>query len=164
MELIDCLKSVEDTRKDINKDYELTDILLLTMTAVLSGAKGWKDIHLFGVTKLAWLRQYLPFKQGIPTRHSIGRIIRGVSAQALMDSFAKWINEARAKAGAQHIAFDGKTLCGSGHNNHIDALHLMSAMVVESGITLYQSQSIGKKNEIQTMQAMLVTVQQGSLT
>ena len=155
MGFIDCLEGIEDKRKDINKAYDLTDIIFLTMAAVVSGATGWQDIQLFGVHKLEWLRQYRPFTRGIPTRHTIGRIIRGISAQALMEGFAVWINEERGKSGSQHIAFDGKTLRGSGHNTHIEAIHMMSAMVVESGITLFQSESQGKKNEIKTMQDML---------
>lgn len=149
------LEEIEDTRQNINKSYELLDIIFLTMAAVLSGAKGWKDIQLFGDAKLEWLRQFRAFENGIPTRHSIGRIIRGISADALMGCFGNWVNKQRANTGQQQIAFDGKTLRGSGHNNHVEALHLMSAMVVESGLTLYQSPSQSKKNEIKTLQSML---------
>jgi hypothetical protein len=48
-----------------------------------------------------------------------------------MESFAVWINEQRSsKDDKEHIAFDGKTVRGSGHNRHVDAVHLMGAMVV----------------------------------
>ncbi len=63
------------------------------MAAVLSGAKGWRDIAIFGEAKLDWLRQFLPFEEGIPTRHSIGRIIRTISTDSLAGSFATWVNE-----------------------------------------------------------------------
>jgi len=158
MTFLDHIEAIEDTRKDINKTYELTDIVFLTMAAVLSGAVGWKDIQVFGEAKLGWLRQFRPFSSGIPTRHSIGRIIRGISAELLMESFAIWINEQRSKSGKEHIAFDGKTVRGSGHNRHVDAVHLMGAMVVDSGLMLYQTTSEGKKNEIKTLQAMLETL------
>ncbi len=139
------IENIEDSRQDINKSYNLVDMLFLIMSAVLSGAQGWKDIKLFGDAKLSWLRQFRPFEHGIPTRQSIGRIIIGVSADALMNSFAQWINTQREISGQEHIAFDGKTVRGSEHNRHVDALHLMSAMVVESGLTLYQSESQDKK-------------------
>ena len=155
MDFLTQIDTLEDTRKDINKTYELTDIIFLTMAAVLSGATGWKGIQLFGEAKLEWLRQYRPFASGIPTRHSIGRIIRGISADVLMESFAVWLNAQRDKEGKEHIAFDGKTVRGSGHNQHVDAIHLMGAMVVDSGLMLYQSTSEGKKNEIKTLQSML---------
>ncbi len=59
-------------------------MLFLTMSAVLSSAQSLKDIKLFGDAKLSWFRQFRPFEHGIPTRQSIGRIIRGVSADSLM--------------------------------------------------------------------------------
>ena len=71
MTFLDHIETIEDTRKDINKTYELTDIVFLTMAGVLSGAVGWKDIQVFGEAKLVWLRQFHPFTSGIPTRHSI---------------------------------------------------------------------------------------------
>ena len=158
MTFIDHLDQIEDTRKDINKSYELTDIIFLTMAAVLSGASGWKDINVFGNAKLDWLRQTRPFTEGIPTRHSIGRIIRTISAEVLMECFAVWINQQREQNGKEHVAFDGKTVRGSGHNRHVDAIHLMGAMVVDSGVMLYQTTSEGKKNEIKTLQSMLETL------
>jgi hypothetical protein len=39
-------KSIEDQRVDANKEYELSDIIFLTMAAVLC-AKGWKAIEIF---------------------------------------------------------------------------------------------------------------------
>ncbi|PAJ75539.1 hypothetical protein CJF42_04260 [Pseudoalteromonas sp. NBT06-2] len=62
-----------------------------------------------------------------------------------MTCFGGWINSQRKITGNEHIAFDGKTVRGSGHHNHVEALHLMNAMVIESGLTLYQCESQGKK-------------------
>ncbi|MBU1619875.1 MAG: transposase family protein [Gammaproteobacteria bacterium] len=83
MSFINYPDHIEDHRKDINKEYDLGDIIFLTMAAVLAGADGWKAIKIFGDSKLDWLRKYRAFKNGIPTRHSIGRIIRGLSNEAL---------------------------------------------------------------------------------
>jgi len=136
MTFLDHVDLIEGTRKDINKTYELTDIVFLTIAKVLSGAAGRKDIQVFGEAKLDWLRQFCPFKSGSPTRQSIGRIIRGISAELLMGSFAIWINEQCSKGGKEHIEFDVKTVRGSGHNRHVDAVHLMGAMILDSGLML----------------------------
>ncbi len=155
MTFITHLETLEDNRKDINKSYDLVDIIFLTMAAVLSGAKGWKAIKIFGDSKLDWLRLYRPFKTGIPTRHSIGRIIRGIKSDSLLMCFEQWVNSLREDNGNEQISFDGKTIRGSSHGEAIDALHLMSAMVVRNGLILTQQESEGKKNEIKTMQSML---------
>jgi hypothetical protein len=72
MSFITHFENLEDSRTDINKLYNLLDMVFLTMSAVLSGAKGWEAIHLYGVAQLKWLREYREFTHGIPTRHSIG--------------------------------------------------------------------------------------------
>ncbi len=158
MTFIAHLEGLEDSRKDINKNYDLVDIIFLTKAAVLSGAKGWKAIKIFGDTKLEWLRLYRPFETGIPTRHSIGRIIRGIKSDSLLICFEQWVNSIRRSEEKEQISFDGKAVRGSGHGNHLDALQLMSAMIVKSGLILTQKESEGKKNEIKTMQAMLASL------
>ncbi|PKG97818.1 transposase family protein [Paraglaciecola sp. MB-3u-78] len=57
MSFLELCENIEDNRTDINKHYDLLDIIFLTMSAVLSGAKGWKAIHIFGVAQLEWLRE-----------------------------------------------------------------------------------------------------------
>ncbi len=92
-------------------------MIFLTMAEVLAGADAWKAIKIFGDSKLELLRQYREFKTGTPTRHSIGRIIRGLSNKALLACFARWIDVQRESTSKPHIAFDGKTLRGSGKHS-----------------------------------------------
>lgn len=56
MTFIDEIESIEDHRVDANKDYELGDMIFLTIAAVLCGAKGWKAIEIFGNAQLDWLK------------------------------------------------------------------------------------------------------------
>jgi predicted transposase YbfD/YdcC len=55
----------------------------------------------------------------------------------------------------EHIAFDGKVIRGSGNGSSLNPLQLMSAMVVDSGLILYQQEVSDKTDEIPVMQAML---------
>ena len=158
MHFMEEIEQVEDTRVDVNKEYELADIIFLTIAAVLCGAKGWKAINIFGETQLSWLREYRPFNSGIPTRHSIGRIIRGVKAENLVSCFINFSNTLRKKNGKEHISFDGKVVCGSKHGDEIDALQLMTAMVVDNGLIIYQKETSSKTNEILVMQSMLASM------
>ena len=148
-------ENIEDNRTDINKDYDLLDIVFLTTAAVLFGAKGWKAIKIFGDAQLDWLRQYRQFPSGIPTRYSIGRLIRGIKAESLVTCFEQWVSTIRKQDKKEHIAFYGKVIRGSGNGTALNALQLMSAMVVDSGLILYQQKVADKTNEIPVMQAML---------
>ncbi len=153
MSFLKLCENIEDSRTDINKHYDLLDIIFLTMSAVLSGAKGWKVIHIFGVAQLEWLREYREFANDIPTRHSIGRIIRGIKAESLLECFEQWVNTIRVEG--EQIAFDGKVIQGSGNGMSLNPLQLISAMVVDSGLILYQQEVSDKTNEIPVMQSML---------
>jgi predicted transposase YbfD/YdcC len=155
MFLLEQIEELTDERKDINLEYDLADIVFLTMVAVLSGAKGWKAIKIFGEAQIDWLRQYRPFTNGIPTRHSIGRIIRGIKSDCFVTCFLQGVNHIREHEGKEHLAFDGKVLRGSKHGDNDNALQLMTAMVVESGFILYQKETSDKTNEIPVMQSML---------
>jgi hypothetical protein len=50
-------ENLEDNRADINKEHDLLDMVFLTMSAVLSGAKSWKGIQIVGDAQLDWLRK-----------------------------------------------------------------------------------------------------------
>jgi len=155
MSFFENLENLIDTRKDINIEYNLADIVFLTMAAVLSGAKGWKAIEIFGHAQLNWLRQYRDFSSGIPTRHSIGRIIRGIKSESFVACFIQWVNQIRDSTNCEHIAFDGKVLRGSKRGTDVHALQLMTAMIIESGLVVYQKETSCKTNEIPVMQSML---------
>ncbi len=155
MSFLKEIEKIEGHRVDANKDYELVDIIFLVISAVLCGAKDWKAIEIFAVTQLEWLRTHRSFPNGIPTRHSIGRIIRGIKSDSMVSCFIDLSNNLRELGDKEHIAFDGKVLCGSKQGCDISALQLMTAMVVENGLVIYQKETDKKTNEIPVMQSML---------
>lgn len=151
MSFIDHFDELQDTRSHINKKHDLLDVIFLTVTAILSGAEGWKDIKVFGDSKLDWLRQFRTFEGGIPVDDTIARIISALEPGALLSCFISWVNEMREQQGKELIAFDGKTLRRSFDGEKITALHSVSAYAVDQGLVLAQSKSKGKKNEIETV-------------
>ncbi|EDQ01932.1 Putative transposase [Shewanella benthica KT99] len=67
--------SIADPRIERCKKHNLLDIILLAISAVMSGSEGWEDIENFGHLKLDWLLQHRPFKAGIPRHDTIARVI-----------------------------------------------------------------------------------------
>lgn len=61
------------------------DILLLAISAVLSGAEGLEDIEDFGHLKLDWLKKYGTFKEGIPRHDTIARVICRLKADYILE-------------------------------------------------------------------------------
>ncbi len=78
---------IQDLRIKRCKKHNLFDIFLLAISTVISGAEEWQDIEDFGHTKLDWLRQYHPFKAGLPKHDTIARVICGLKAEEFEASF-----------------------------------------------------------------------------
>ena len=84
--------SISDPRIDCCKKHNLLDILLLSITPVMSGSEGWEDIENFGHIKLDWLRQYRDFEAGIPRHDTIARVISRLKASEIEQAFQSWIS------------------------------------------------------------------------
>ena len=51
---------IEDPRVERTRRYELLDLIVIAICAVICGADDWVDVEAWGNAKLDWLRQYLP--------------------------------------------------------------------------------------------------------
>lgn len=158
MSFIEHFTKIADPRTDINVKHDLLDVLFLSISAVLSGAEGWKDIKDFGDNKLDWLRQYRVFKNGIPVDDTIARIIRAIEPDEFNQAFINWVNEVRSDKGQEQIAIDGKTLRHSFNGERHTALHSITAWSKSQGLVLAQAKSTGKKNENASVIDMLDTL------
>ena len=58
---------LKDPRIERSRMHELMDILVLIISAQIAGANGWEAIVTFGKSKIEWLRQFVPLKNGIPS-------------------------------------------------------------------------------------------------
>lgn len=56
--LMEHISIIPDYRQAWKVEHKLSDILLLTICAVISGAEGWEDIEDFGETHLDFLKRY----------------------------------------------------------------------------------------------------------
>ena len=109
------------------------------------GAEGLKDIEKFGHKKLAWLRKFRRFEQGIPVDDTIARIVRALEPEKMAQCFINWINAVRHQQGHQLITIDGKTLRHSYNTEPRDALHAITVWLREQSFIFSQSESAGKK-------------------
>ena len=148
--------SISDPRIERCKKHNLLDIILLSITAVMSGSEGWEDIENFGHIKLDWLRQYRDFEAGIPRHDTIARVISRLKPSEIEQAFQSWISNLIEKTGSDVIAIDGKTARRSfttkGRNN---ALHTVSAWSCQHQLVLGQSAVDAKTNEITAIPELL---------
>lgn len=148
--------SIADPRIDRCKKHNLFDILLLAISAVMSGSEGWEDIEHFGHIKLDWLRRYRPFEAGIPRHDTIARVICRLKAEEIEQAFQAWISSLIKDTGAGVIAIDGKTARRSfTAKNRKNALHTVSAWSCQHQLVLGQVAVSEKTNEITAIPDLL---------
>lgn len=154
--LINHLSIIRDFRQPGKVQHELIDVLFLAITGVISGCEGWEEIEDFGNEKLDWLRQYLPFEEGIPSDDTISRIFQLIEPNEFQKSFAKWMKSCCEMTHGDIIAIDGKTLRGSfKKKNKTDSIHMVSAFASTNSVVLGQVKTSEKSNEITAIPKLL---------
>ena len=111
--LLGHLNEVPEPRQQSKIDYPLDEILLLTISAVVSGCSEWQEIVDFGEDKLSWLRKYRPFSNGIPSHDTLNRAVSLIDSEAFEKIFVNWVNHNITLPEGTLISIDGKKLRGS---------------------------------------------------
>lgn len=149
----DFLDGIDDPRINRKKLYSLSELFFLTLAALICGADGWNDIESFGREKLDYLRQFLPYTNGIPSDDTLRRFFRRLNPDAFKTCFAKWM-ENLGQAKDRLISIDGKV---SRHSFDGDQspLHLVTAFASEARLVLAQQKVADKSNEITAIPELL---------
>lgn len=143
---------IEDPRTGNATLHLLSDIIGLSVIALLCRVESWEQIEMFGKAKLAFLRKVLRLPHGIPSHDTLERVFRRINPAYLEDCFRSWAVELRGEASDSAIALDGKSLRGTkGGTGSGRMLHLVSAWATDSGFTLAQEPVNGKENEQKAM-------------
>ena len=148
---------IEDPRIDRKKLYPISEILFLALAAVLCGIQSWRGIADFGHERKEWLQSFMPFKEGIPSHQTIGRVFSLIKTSALQNTFTQFLSSISGKSEEEIIvAFDGKTLRGSyDKDKGQKALHILNACAIDNGITLGHLVVDAKTNEMTAMPELL---------
>ena len=152
-----CISSffsnIDDPRIERKKLHSLSDILILTICAMLSGADGYEAIEEFGQNKKQWLKEFLPLKNGIPSHDCIRYVLIKLPPDQLQTAFIAWVNAIKEKI-PEVVAVDGKTAKGS-QKKGLAGLHMVSAWGASNKLVLGQEVTQEKSNEITAIPALL---------
>ncbi len=67
----------------VNARHYLTDILVITLVAVMGGADDYRGIVEYARDEQAWLKTFLPLPHGIPSISTFRRIFAALNPVAL---------------------------------------------------------------------------------
>ncbi|SFB44706.1 ISAs1 family transposase, partial [Azotobacter beijerinckii] len=124
--LAEVFVSIGDPRQAGKVEHDLVELLVVAVSAVLSGADTFVEIEAWATERLDWLRNYLKLKHGIASHDTFGRLFGLIDPAQFEAAFRRWVGSVVPVLGAQVVAIDGKTSRRSGK---VDAtpLHLVSA-------------------------------------
>lgn len=154
--LLRGFESLKDPRMDRTKDHLLSDIVAITIMAVICGANHWTQIAQFGRAKHKWLKTFLRLPNGIPSHDTFNRVFAMLDPVAFEQCFMKWMAGLAEHHGDRLIAIDGKTLRRSFDKaGQKAAIHMVSAWCRENSLVLGQFKTDDKSNEITAIPQLL---------
>lgn len=151
-----CFSSLEDPRIERKKLYPLEEILFVVLSGKICGAESWRDFVTFGREKLSFLREYFPFKAGIPCKDTFSRLFAALDSEAFKTCFVGWVKKFQEALAPQVVAIDGKRLCKSFDTaSETSAIHMVSAFATDARLVLGQQKVDHKSNEITAIPKLL---------
>lgn len=154
--LLNYVQDIPDPRVSRTQKHLLTDILVIAILAVVAGAQGWEDMENYGISKQAWLSEFLELPNGIPSDDTFPRVFERIKPEALEQVLSQWLQHLIGSLAGEIVPIDGKNLKGSyDRNQGIKALHLVTAWASEQRLVLGQVKVEDKSNEITAIPALL---------
>jgi len=149
-------KDLPDSRGAHGKRHRLTDMMAITICAVICGADGWVEVEDFGKAQEGWLKSFLALPHGIPSHDTFGRVFAALDPAAMERCFLAWTAALAKMSQGQLIAIDGKTLRRSfDRAGGKTALHLVNAWCLTNRLVLGQLATDLKSNEITAIPKLL---------
>jgi hypothetical protein len=156
--LAEVFGELSDPRQAKGKWHDFGATMTMIFLAILSGEQGIRGVAAW-IQEQRWRlgRQFKLKNSRVPSYGTIRRTLAAVEVSELERCLGRWTDEiGQAWHGEDWpgIALDGKTLRGSGDDDH-PALHLLSAFSHELGVVLSQRAVGSKTNEIPEARRML---------
>jgi DDE_Tnp_1-associated/Transposase DDE domain len=143
--LLSFLAAVPDPRSRHGRQHPLSAILALACCAIMCGAKGYTAIAQWAQDQDIGLMHQLGFTRKPPKMHGIRKVLMALNPKAFEDALSRWAESLLCRpvpsefSQLEAFALDGKTARGS-FDGLGKAVHLLSVVAHESGLTLVQTQ------------------------
>lgn len=153
MNTINFFSEVPDFRLNRRKLHLLSDILMLSLCAMICGADEFEDIAQYGHEKEEFLKTFLSLPNGIPSHDTINRVFRLMDTEKFEKCLINFSKEIKAfiqvnDVASHQINIDGKVLRGTAKSGKKKSgLCLVSAFVSGQGLSLGQVAVDSKSNE-----------------
>lgn len=141
-------------RETQNKLHALQDILMIVLSAVLSGIEDWVGMQTFAQEREGWLRRFLALPNGLPSHDTLSAVMGRLDPVAFRAAFTAWATAALPNLVDEQVCVDGKTVRGSRDGDNAP-IHLVSAFAGQARWVLAQQAVAEKSNEITAIPDLL---------
>jgi len=154
--IVNIFREIEDPRKGNAIVYDLVEVLVISILAILCGAEYFTQMELFGKEREEWLKTFLTLKHGIPSHDTFCDVYSALDPKAITKLFARWVETVRERISGEVVAVDGKTICASRDApKNKKAVHIVSAWAAANRLVLGQLACEEKSNEITAIPQLL---------
>jgi predicted transposase YbfD/YdcC len=154
--IVSIFREIPDPRKGNAIVYDLVEVLIISILAILCGAEYFTEMELFGHERERWLRTLLKLEHGIPSHDTFCDVYSALDPETITKSFSRWVETIRQKISGEVIAIDGKTICASRDvPKNKKAVHIVSAWAAANRLVLGQLACAEKSNEITAIPQLL---------
>lgn len=147
----------------------LSEILFISVLAVIAGADDFDEIAKYCKTKYKWLSTFLKLPGGIPSHDTFNRVLCMIDADQFQQFFVDWIADIRTGIKFEDnqkeepeediISVNRKTVRRSRDDSKgKKAIHMVSAFSSKSGLVSGQQKCFEKSNEITAIPALLTVL------
>lgn len=154
--IVEIFDELEDWRVSRRKLHKLSDILFISLCAMLSGADSFTEIEEFGKDRYLWLSEHLDLVHGIPSHDTFRRIFIEIEPKSFGSVFQTWTEGISELSKGELINLDGKQLRGT---KDLAAgrygFYLVGAWAHQNGLCLAQERVDEKSNEIMALPEIL---------
>ena len=155
--LIRALVVIPEIRDARGLRHPLLNVLTIAVLGCMCGCDDAEALEDWGKKEADWLSDYLRLRHGTPSQDVFLRVFAALEPTLFRKAFHAWMHEVFSALGlVGQIAIDGQT-----HRRSADKvsgkkpLHMVHALLCETGLVLGQMATDEKSNEIVAIPALL---------
>src|ERR1700761_2081568 len=150
-----------------NARYDLLEVLVISLAAVLCGAETCSDMAEFGQAKEELLRLVLRLEHGIPSHDTFSRVFRQLEPKAFERMFSRFTATFAKANGIKLsglVAIDGKALRGAyERGGKATPLQLVNVFAVDARMALAQRKAPGRDETKGALEVLALLDLEGSI-
>lgn len=155
------MRALPDPRRKQRRAHELVPLLLMSVAAMLCGARSLYAIAQWGRERSEddpALLERLGLSPGkSPSVATLHRVFKRLDVEAFERILGAWLRQTGVRPeGTDLLAVDGKTLRGL-HGEEIPGVHLVAVYSVQAGAVLSQGSAGGKGTELSAVKTALAS-------